>query len=129
MADYAPVFGRPKTMTLTAGAAITGGQVLVFSAADTVVPSAANPANYAGIAAHDAASGAPVTVMMGAGVVHETVNNSGSTISAPGLVYAGGSGSGSVNGAAGTGYGAVAIGVAVRTALNGAALRWKSLVG
>ena len=72
MADYAPVYGRPKSMTLTAGAAITGGQLLVFSAADTVVPSAVNPANYAGVAAHDAASGAPVTVFMGAGIVHET---------------------------------------------------------
>jgi hypothetical protein len=127
MSDYAPVYGRPQQTTLVAGAAITGGQLLSYSAADTVVPSGANPTNYAGIAAHDAASGAPVTVLMGSGVVHETANNSGSTITAAGLVYAGAAGG--VTGTVGTGYGAVAIGVAVRTALTTAVLRWKSLVG
>ena len=125
MADYAPVLGRPKTVTMTAGASITGGQVLVFSAADTVVPSGVNPANYAGIAAHDAASGAPVTVMMGAGVVHETPVAAGVTAAA--LVYGGAAGQ--VTGTAGTGYGAVALGVAVRTLGGAGTLRWKSLVG
>ena len=125
MADYAPVLGRPKTVTMTAGATITGGQVLVFSAADTVSPSAVNPANYAGIAAHDAASGAPVTVMMGSGVVHETPTAAGVTAGA--LVYGGATGQ--VTGTAGTGYGAVALGVAVRTLGGAGTLRWKSLVG
>jgi hypothetical protein len=125
MADYAPVYGRPKAMTLTAGATITGGQVLVFSAADTVVPSAVNPANYAGIAAHDAASGAPVTVFMGAGIVHETAIAAG--VAAGALVYGGATGQ--VTGTAGTGYGAVALGVAVRTVAGAGTQRWKSLVG
>ena len=127
MADYSPTYGRPQQFTLTAGAAIAGGQLLSYTAADTVSPTAANPANFAGIAGHDAASGAPVTVLAGSGIVHETVNASGSTINAGGLVYAGAAGG--VVGAAGTGYGAVAIGVAVRTALTTAVLRWKSLVG
>lgn len=126
MSDYAPVYGRPKAMTYTAGAAITGGQVLSFSAADTVVPAAANAANYAGVAAHDAASGAPVTVFMGAGVVHETLATAATAAGA--LVYAGSATAGQL-GAASTGYN-VAIGVAVRaTAGANGLLRWKSLVG
>ncbi len=125
MPDYAPVFGRPKTMTFTAGAAITGGQVLSFSAADTVSPSAVNPANYAGVAAHDAAAGALITVMMGAGVVHETPVAAG--VAAGALVYGGATGQ--ITGTAGTGYGAVALGVAVRTLGGAGVLRWKALVG
>lgn len=126
MADYTPVYGRPKTVTLTAGAAITGGQVLSFSAADTVVPAALNAANYAGVAAHDAASGSPVTVMMGAGVVHET--NAAAATAAAALVFAGSSTAGEL-GAANTGYN-VPIGVAVRASTGTHGLcRWKSLVG
>lgn len=126
MSDYAPVYGRPKTVTLTAGAGITGGQVLSFSAADTVVPAANNAANYAGVAAHDAASGAPVTVMMGSGVVHETLATAATAAGA--LVFAGSATAGQL-GAANSGYN-VAIGVAVRasTGANGVC-RWKSLVG
>jgi hypothetical protein len=126
MADYAPTYGRPKAMTLTAGATITGGQVLSFSAADTVVPAALNAANYAGVAAHDAASGAPVTVFMGAGVVHETLATAATAAAA--LVYAGSATAGQL-GAANTGYN-VAIGVAVRATVGAnQVLRWKSLVG
>lgn len=126
MADYAPVYGRPKTVTLTAGAAITGGQVLSFSAADTVVPAALNAGNYAGVAAHDAASGAPVTVMMGAGVVHETA--AAAATAAAALVFAGSSTAGEL-GSASTGYN-VAIGVAVRASTGTHGIcRWKSLVG
>lgn len=127
MSDYAPVYGRPQQFTLTAGAAITGGQLLSYTAADTASPSVVNPANFAGVAGHDAASGAPITVLAGSGVVHETTNASGSTINAGALVYA--AAAGGVTGTAGTGYGAVAIGVAVRSAANTALLRWKSLVG
>jgi hypothetical protein len=74
MADYAPVSGgdQGETFTYTAGAAITGGQVLYFTAADTVTPTIGASLAIAGIAGHDAASGAPVTVHCGAGVVHET---------------------------------------------------------
>lgn len=127
MPDYAPTYGRPQQFTLSAGAAITGGQLLSYTAADTASPTAVNPANFAGLAAHDAASGAMITVLAGSGVVHETVNNSGGAIAAGALVYAGAGGG--VTGTAGTGYGAVPIGVAVRAAANGALLRWKALVG
>lgn len=126
MGDYTPVYGRPKQMTFTAGSAITGGQVLAFSAADTVVPAANNAANYAGVAAHDAASGALVTVFMGAGVVHETL--AAAATAAAALVFAGSATAGEL-GAANSGYN-VAIGVAVRaTAGTHGLLRWKSLIG
>lgn len=126
MPDYAPVYGRPKAVSLTAGATITGGQVLSFSAADTVVPAAVNAANYAGVAAHDAASGAPVTVFMGSGVVHETPALAATAAAA--LVFAGSATAGEL-GAASTGYN-VAIGVAVRASTGAHGIcRWKSLVG
>jgi Uncharacterized conserved protein (DUF2190) len=126
MADYTPVYGRPKAVTLTAGGTITGGQVLKFSAADTVVAADLNCTNYAGVAAHDAASGAPVTVLMGSGVIHETA--AAAATSAAALVFAGSSTAGEL-GSANSSYN-VAIGVAVRasTGTHGVC-RWKSLVG
>lgn len=126
MADYTPVHGKAHKLTFTAGTTITGGDVLVFSGVDTVSPSAINPANFAGVAAHDAASGAPVTVYTGAGVIHETTIGTGQAAGT--LLYAGASGR--IIQTPGTGYGAVAVGVAVRTA-SGATQpqRWKTLVG
>lgn len=125
MPDYTPVYGRSKTMTFTAGASITGGQAVAVSGVDTVSPTAVNPANFAGVAAHDAASGAPVTVHMGAGLVHETAIAAAATAGA--LLFAGAAGQ--VTATAGTGYGAVAIGVAIRTLAGAGTLRWKSLIG
>jgi hypothetical protein len=125
MPDYTPVYGRPKQMTFTAGAAITGGQVLSVSAADTVVPAALNAANYAGVAAHDAAAGAQVTVFMGAGVIHETLATAATAAGA--LVFAGSATAGQL-GAASTGYGAIGVATRTTAGANGL-LRWKSLVG
>lgn len=125
MPDYTPIYGRSKTMTFTAGAPITGGQIVGISGVDTVSPTAVNPANYAGVAAEDAASGAPVTVHMGAGIVHETPV--AAAVTAAALLFAGAAGQ--VTGTAGTGYGAVAIGVAIRTLAGAGTLRWKSLIG
>lgn len=126
MPDYAPVLsaGHVVSLTYTAGAAITGGQVLVFSAADTVIPAAGASLAFAGVAAHDAASGAPVTVLAGDAIIHETQTtaalvNAGALIqSAAGGLIAGGAAAGSE------------IGTAVR-AVGGAGgvLRWKSTRG
>jgi hypothetical protein len=72
MADYTPVYsGGAVPFTLTTSAAVTGGQVLVASAAGTVGPSAGASAVAIGVAAHDAASGGKVTVWPLANVVHE----------------------------------------------------------
>jgi homoaconitase/3-isopropylmalate dehydratase large subunit len=125
VADYAPVYGRPQQVSFTAGAAITGGQLLSFSAADTVIPAANNAANYAGVAGHDAASGAPVTVLMGSGVVHETLATAATAAGA--LVFAGSATAGQL-GATSTGYGAVGVAVRATAGANGL-LRWKALVG
>jgi Uncharacterized conserved protein (DUF2190) len=70
--DYAPVYGRPQSVTYTASGAVKGGQVLFIVAMDTVSETAGKTGAIAGVAGHDAASGAKVTVLGGAGVVHET---------------------------------------------------------
>ena len=61
MANYEQKFGGHVAHTLTAGAPITGGQVLKLAGANTVAPCTAG-ADYVGIAGHDAAKGQPVTV-------------------------------------------------------------------
>ena len=126
MADYTPFLGKPQHVTMTASGAVTGGQVLKFSDASTVSAADANCTTYAGVAAHDAASGAAVTVLMGAGVIHETV--AAAVTAAGAQVYAGSATAGEL-GAANTGFN-VAIGVAIKaTTTTHGVLRWKSYVG
>jgi hypothetical protein len=122
VADYTPIYGKSQTMTFTAGAAIVGGNAVGISANDTVVPTAINATNFIGIAGHDAASGLPVTVHMGAGVVHETP--AGVAFPAAGVpVYA--AAAGLVSPTAGTTP--VIIGINIRTALVTAIVRWKAI--
>ncbi len=59
---YSPVYLPADRLTYTAGAAITGGQVVYLSAANTVTPTAGANAAWEGVAAHDAASGTSVVV-------------------------------------------------------------------
>src|SRR6266581_1006849 len=74
MSDYTPVYtGGALPLTITTSGAVTGGQVLVASAAGTVAASGAASAVAIGVAAHDAASGARVSVWPLANVVHEIV--------------------------------------------------------
>ncbi len=74
MSDYTPVYtGGALPLTFTTSGAVTGGQVLVASAAGTVAASGAASAVAIGVAAHDAASGARVSVWPLANVVHEIV--------------------------------------------------------
>jgi hypothetical protein len=123
--DYAPSYGKPQAVTYNAGAVITGGQLLYFSGADTVSPTIANSPNFAGVAAHDAPAGDAVTVLMGAGVVHESV---AAAITAAALVYAGAGGT--ITLTPGTGYSAVPIGVTIlATSPSTGLARWKTLVG
>ena len=60
MADYIPVFKPGQDLTMTAGAAITGGELVALSAANTVVKTAGASAAWLGVAMQDAASGAKV---------------------------------------------------------------------
>ncbi len=63
MADYTPVFtGGVVPFTATTSAAVTGGRVVASSATGTVAHAAADSTVAVGVAAHDAASGAKVTV-------------------------------------------------------------------
>lgn len=126
MADYAPVNGADlgSALTYTAGAPITGGQVLVFSAADTVIPAAGASQAFAGVAGHDAATGAPVTVHAGAGVFHET-QTTAAAVAAGALIQA--AAAGAVTGGATAGQ---EIGTAVRAvSAAGGVLRWKTTRG
>lgn len=80
MADYSPVTsGGAKPFTSQASATITGGQVLVASGAGTVAPSGGASGLLVGVAAHDAASGAKVSIWPLVGPVHEIVAPAGVT--------------------------------------------------
>lgn len=72
MADYSPVYGGGNlSFTSTTSGVVTGGQILAVSGTGTVAAAGAASADVVGVAAHDAASGALVTVLQLSGVVHE----------------------------------------------------------
>ena len=80
MADYTPVFtGDSLPFTSTASATITGGQLLAVTGTGTVGPAGAASGAVVGVAAHDAANGAQITVWHLPGVVHETTTPTGVT--------------------------------------------------
>lgn len=62
MTDYTPVFKPGQTITSTTSAAVTGQQLLEVTGDNTVGPAAAGSLKVVGQAAHDAASGAKVTI-------------------------------------------------------------------
>lgn len=83
MADYTPVFaGGALPFTLTTSATVTGGQVLEVTATGTVGPATAATVKPVGVAAHDAASGARVTIWPLANVIHELAVVAAATITA-----------------------------------------------
>lgn len=123
MADYAPIYSPGHEITQTASATITGGQVLMNSGVNTVAPASAATSKYLGVAAHDAASGAKVTVLSGVGAIHETT--------AQGAITAGdllktGTVAGTVA-TIGAGTFDQVIGMALTTAADTAACQWKSI--
>jgi len=65
MAEYLPLKAPGQSLTMTASAAITGGQLVRVSGSGTVAPTSAASADWLGVAAADAASGAVVTVFSG----------------------------------------------------------------
>lgn len=77
MADYTPVFPLGAgAWSSQASAAVTGGQLMAVSGAGTVAPAGATSLTVVGVAAHDAASGAPLTVHP-LKEVHETTAGTG----------------------------------------------------
>jgi hypothetical protein len=123
MADYVPIHNPGHEFTQQASATIVGGNTLANSGVGTVAPAITASANkYVGVAAHDAASGAKVTVIGAVGAVHETT--AAGAISAGALVIVG-----AVSGTIATiGAGTFdqAIGIALTTAADTAVCRWKS---
>lgn len=77
MGDYNPIYSPGKAITCVASATITGGQLVHVSGDGTVAPAAADSNKVVGVAAHDAATGAPVTVHALTGVVHELIAGTG----------------------------------------------------
>jgi len=77
MADYVPIHAlQGGGYTSQASATITGGQLLATSGSGTVAPSVATSLTVVGVAAHDAALGAKITVLP-IRMVHETVAGAG----------------------------------------------------
>lgn len=65
MADYVPVFKPGQDMTFTAGAAITGGELVYASAAGAVQKTSGATAAWLGVATRDADTGEKVGVTSG----------------------------------------------------------------
>lgn len=128
MSDYTPVYTPGTAITCTASAAITGGQLVAVSGDGTVGPAAAGSAKVVGVAGHDAAANARVTVHP-RGMVHESTASG--AITAGDQVGAAASGAvASVAAASGTPDAAAVnaarsiLGVALTTAADAALVRW-----
>ena len=65
MADHSPKFLPGQNVTLTAGAAITGKQLLYVSGVNTVSPTTASTPAWIGVARQDTASGEKVVIVRG----------------------------------------------------------------
>jgi hypothetical protein len=122
MPDYIPVTQGVDPFTSTASATIVGGQLVEVTGVNTVGPAAVNSVKAVGVAAHDAAIGATLTVHPIVGNTHETVTPGGSAFgdrlacAAAGTVATGVAGT---LAAAGTD-----IGIALNTATAGNKVRW-----
>jgi hypothetical protein len=85
MSDYSPVYsGGTLPFTMTASGAVTGGTPVVAVAASpgVVAAAGATSALCIGVAAHDAASGARVSVWPLANVIHEVAVVAAGTVTA-----------------------------------------------
>ena len=90
MADYTPPFPNGiTTSTHTTSATVTGGQILEVTATGTVGPATAATVKPMGVAAHDAASGARVTVWPLTSVIHEITVVAAATVTAADAVMTG----------------------------------------
>ncbi|GAB3251008.1 capsid cement protein [Kineosporia babensis] len=65
MPEYTPTYLPGTEVTFTAGADIVGGQVVVLSTDNTVIPSAGGSNKVVGIATNDTKAGARLTVSRG----------------------------------------------------------------
>jgi hypothetical protein len=125
VADYTPVYsGGVRPFTSTASAAITGGQIVESTTTGAVGPAGALSLKFVGVAAHDAASGARVSIWPIPGVTHETVNANAGTITVGASVVCGAAGAADTATTATAAAAGYLMGTAVTTALTTAKLRW-----
>jgi hypothetical protein len=122
MADYTELFPLGAgDWTSQASATITGGQLLAVSGSGTVAPAGLTSLTVVGVAGHDAASGAKVTVKP-LKMVHETTAGSGGITAGNPLKS---DASGNVMAwVAGTDSSAAFIGVALNTATATNPVQW-----
>ncbi len=118
MADYVEVFDEGTDITMTASAAITGGQLVIVSGAGTVAASSAAADTWLGVATTDAVSGAKVGITT-SGVQELTASGA---VTAGAVVAAAASGQVATFG--GTNYAQV-VGIALTSAASGAKVRIK----
>lgn len=125
MADYTPPYiAGILPFTLTTSAIVTGGQVLEVTATGTVGPATAATTKPVGVAAHDAASGARVSIWPLANVIHEITVVAAATITAADGVITGTAGTvNTVVVATGAAAGTL-IGTALTTAVAPAKVRF-----
>lgn len=127
MATYDAKFLYANTITGTTSATTTAGQTLVVTGTGTVGPAGATAANFVGVAACDAASGAKVTYIP-RGKVHVSTASGGITAgdqlatgaagTVASLAAAAAAATGDVNNARSV------IGIALTTALDTAKVEW-----
>ena len=83
MADYTPIFtGGVIPFTSQTSGVVVGGTPVAISGAGTVATAAADSTVCVGIAAHDAASGAKLTVIPMDGATHEVAVVAAGTVTA-----------------------------------------------
>jgi len=125
MPDYTPVNSSdslPKTRT--AGAAITGGQLLVPTGDGVLSPCTANTQRATAVAAHDAPNGGRVTVWPLPTIIHESVNNNAGTVAAGAPITAGAAAGVDTGALGATAAAGTLIGICTRGAATGAKLQW-----
>jgi Uncharacterized conserved protein (DUF2190) len=123
--DYTPVYRNgADPFTSTASAAITGGQVLEATTTGAVGPAGALSLKFVGVAAHDAASGARLTIWPIPGLIHETVNGNAGTITVGNPIVPGATGNVDTATAATAAAAGYLMGTAVTTAVTTAKVRW-----
>lgn len=120
MGDFTPIHKPGQAITLTASAAVTGGQLLEVTGDLTVGPAAANSQKVVGQAGHDATAGQRVTVHAPGATVTEA--EASAAIAAGALVKA--AATGTVATFVGTDPEPARIGLALAAAAVGAQCRY-----
>ena len=126
MADYTPVFtggANPFTSQVVTGA-VAGGQFVSSGGVGLVAPSAADSTTVVGVAAHDAAVGAKVTVWPLKNVTHEVTVVAAGTVTAGDGVKTGALGTAATTVIATAAAAGTLVGTAVSTATAPNAVRF-----